>query len=163
MARGVAGLLWVAAGGRLAAHPARLPSSMAVGGWAGRKEIAVDEIMRRAEDLGRAIREHSRYNRLLEADAAIRADKEATEALDAYNKAAVEIAKKEEALQPVEPEEKRELDRLMQAVAASETVKSFMKAQTDYAELMRRMNEAIYGQLAPPTSGTGPDQAQNPS
>ncbi|HUS46022.1 MAG TPA: YlbF family regulator [Phycisphaerae bacterium] len=120
----------------------------------------MDEIVRRAEDLGRAIREHPRYKRLLETDAGIRADKAATEALDAYNKAAVETAKKEEALKPVEPEEKRELERLMQAVAANETVKAFMKAQTDYAELMKKMNDAIYGQLAPLKSEAGPDQAQ---
>jgi uncharacterized tellurite resistance protein B-like protein len=60
------------------------------------------------------------------------------------------IAEKERSQEPVEVEEKRELERLHQAVVANETVKAFMRAQADYAELMKRMNDAIYGQLRPP-------------
>ena len=110
----------------------------------------MEEIMRRAGELGRAIREHPRYKRLMEADARIRDDRSAAEVLEAYNKAVTKIARKEKSAQPVEVEEKRQVERLRQAVVGHEAIKAFMRAQADYAELMKKMNDAIYGQLRSP-------------
>jgi len=110
----------------------------------------MEEILRRAEELGRAIREHPRYKRLMEADARVRADRSAAEALQAYNKAVIKIARKEKAAQPVEVEEKRQVEHLRQAVVSHEAIKAFMQAQADYAELMKKMNDAIYSQLRSP-------------
>jgi len=102
-----------------------------------------EDILQRAAELGKAIRRHPRYVTLREADARVRADKAATDALDAYNKAAADLHRKEMSGQPVEVEEKRAMERLHAAVAANETIKSFMRTHADYAELMRRMNNAI--------------------
>jgi len=103
-----------------------------------------EEILSLARRLGEAISRHPRYIKLREADERVRADKAATDALDAYNKAAEEIARKEHAGRPIEVEEKRRLRSLQEAVAANETVKAFMVSQADYAEMMRKMNDAIY-------------------
>ncbi len=102
-----------------------------------------DEVLRLAGQLGEAIRRHPRYVKLREADDRVRQDKAATEALDAYNKTAHGLATKERAGQPIEVEEKRRLQRLHEVVAGNETVKAFMRTHADYAELMRRMNDAI--------------------
>ena len=102
------------------------------------------EITEHAKRLGELIGTHPRYVTLRASDEAVRADKTATDALEAYNKAAVEIARKEAAAEPVEVAEKRELQRLHNAVAANETIKAFTLAQADYAELMRRMNDTIF-------------------
>ena len=102
-----------------------------------------DHILELAGKLGEAIRRHPRYIKLREADSRVRADKSATEALDAYNKTAGELSKKERMGQPIEVDEKRRLQRLHEVVAANETIKSFMRTHADYAELMRKMNEAI--------------------
>lgn len=51
---------------------------------------------------------------------------------------------------PVEVAEKREFEDRRAKVASNETVKAFMRAQADYAELMRGMNDAIYGELGLP-------------
>ena len=107
-----------------------------------------DEILRQAKGLGELIRTHPRYVRLREADAAVRTDKTATQALEAYNKAAADIARKEAATEPVEVEDKRQLQRLHGAVASNETIKAFTLAQADYAELMRRMNDTIFRAIA---------------
>ena len=104
----------------------------------------MEEILKLAGDLGQAIRRHPRYATLRAADARVRADTSATDALDAYNKAATEIARKERAGQPIEVEDKHRLERLHQVVAANDTIKAFMAAQADYAELMRKMNDAIF-------------------
>jgi cell fate (sporulation/competence/biofilm development) regulator YlbF (YheA/YmcA/DUF963 family) len=102
-----------------------------------------DEVLGLAEKLGEAIRRHPRYTKLREADNKVRQDKAATEALDAYNKTAHGLASKERLGQPIEVEDKRRLQQLHEAVAANDTIKAFMRSHADYAELMRRMNDAI--------------------
>ena len=106
------------------------------------------EITEQATRLGEAIRRHPRYAKLREADERVRADKAATEALEAYNKAVAAIQKKGQGGQPIEVEDKRNLERLRQVVAGNTTVKAFMQTQADYAELMHRMNDTIYRTIA---------------
>jgi len=108
----------------------------------------LEEILRLAEVLGQAIRKHHRYRTLMEADRAVRADKAATEALEAYNKAFARITEKEQRGEPIEVDDKRQLERLKQVVAGNETFKTFLRAQTEYAELMRRMNDTIFQAIA---------------
>ena len=103
-----------------------------------------EEILSLARQLGEAISRHPRYVKLREADERVRADKSATDALDAYNKAAEELGRKEQSGRPIEVEDKRRLRSLQETVAANETVKAFMVSQADYAEMMRKMNDAIY-------------------
>jgi len=107
-----------------------------------------EEILGLARQLGEAMRRHPRYARLRETDAGVRADTSATDALAAFNKAAADLQRKERQMQPIEPDEKRAIDRLRQVVAANEAVKAFLRAQADYAELMKRMNDAIYQAIA---------------
>jgi cell fate (sporulation/competence/biofilm development) regulator YlbF (YheA/YmcA/DUF963 family) len=112
-----------------------------------------DEILSLARQLGEAISRHPRYVKLREADERVRADKAATDALDAYNKAAEELGRKEQAGRPIEVEDKRRLRGLQETVAANEAVKSFMVAQADYAEVMRKMNDAIYQAISGEEAG----------
>jgi len=114
---------------------------------------SMDDILEQARRLGDLIRQHPRYRRLREADARVRADKAATDALEAYNKAAVAIQQKESRGEPVEVEEKRNLERLRDTVASNEAVKAFSMAQADYAEMMRRMNETIFRAVASADAG----------
>jgi cell fate (sporulation/competence/biofilm development) regulator YlbF (YheA/YmcA/DUF963 family) len=103
-----------------------------------------DEILSLARQIGEAISRHPRYVKLREADERVRADKTATDALGAYNRAAEELGRKEQSGRPIEVEDKRRLRSLQETVAANETVKAFMVSQADYAEMMRKMNDAIY-------------------
>jgi cell fate (sporulation/competence/biofilm development) regulator YlbF (YheA/YmcA/DUF963 family) len=116
----------------------------------------LEEILRLAQGLGQAIRKHPRYQKLMEADAKVRADKAATDALDAYNRAYAELAQKEQRGQPIEVEDKHRLERLKQVVAGNETFKVFLRAQTDYAELMQKMNDAIFKAIS--AAGEGPSR-----
>jgi len=119
----------------------------------------MDEILEQARRLGERIREHPSYKRLRETDARVREDKDAAEALNAYNKAATDIQAKERKGQPIEVEEKRNLEALRDAVVSSETIKAFSQAQADYADLMRRMNEAIFQAIAGPDAKAAAETA----
>ena len=111
---------------------------------------SMDAVLEQAGRLGQRIRQHPSYRRLREADALVRDDKEAAKALGAYNQAATAIQAKEQKGDPIDVEEKRNLDALRDAVVSSETIKAFSQAQADYADLMRRMNEAIFQAIAGP-------------
>ena len=118
----------------------------------------MEDILERARGLGRAMGGHPRFKAYLDASRRLQEDKAAAQALAAYNKAVATIAEKERRLRPVEVAEKQDLERLRQTVASNLLMKAFMKAQADWAELMRSVNDAIYNQLAPPESppGAGP-------
>jgi len=109
---------------------------------------ALGEVQALAVQLGKAIRKHPRFITWREADARVRADKTATEALDAYNRLATLLARKERAGQPIEVEEKHQLQRLRETVAANDTIKAYMRTQADYAEMMRVMNDTIFEVIA---------------
>jgi len=112
-----------------------------------------EEVLKLAAQLGAAIRRHQRYVKLRETDERVRGDKSATDALDAYNKAAEELSRKERSGRPIEVEDKRRLRSLQETVAANEAIKAFMVSQADYAELMRKMNDAIYQAIAAEEGG----------
>lgn len=122
----------------------------------------LEEVLGLATALGQALRRHPRYTLLREADTRVRADKPATEALDAYNRAASTIGRKERAGQPVNVDEKRNLERLHQTVAANETIKAFMRAHADFAELMRRMNDTIHNAMGEPEEAEAPAAPAQP-
>ena len=109
---------------------------------------SMDQILDQAWQLGHLIQKHPYYQRLRDADAAVRDDPEATKALEAYNQAATAIEDKEQKGQPVEVDEKQQLEQLRDQVVASEPIKAFSQAQSNYADLMRRMNEAIFQSIA---------------
>jgi len=111
---------------------------------------SMDAVLEQARRLGQRIRQHPYYRRLREADARVREDKEAAKALEAYNQAATAIQTKEQKGDPIEVEEKRNLEALRDAVASNEAIKAFSQAQADYADLMRRMNETIFQTIAGP-------------
>ncbi len=113
-------------------------------------DSSMDPILARARDLGEALGAHPRFKAYVEASQALQDDAAAREALEAYNEAARGIAEKEQQGQPVEPAKKQAMETKRSAVASNPTVKQFMQAQANYAELMRRVNDAIYGRLAPP-------------
>lgn len=107
----------------------------------------MDDVLQKADDLGKAIREHKAFKDFVVAQEQLAEDEQANQDLQAYNQKAQELQQKEQQAQPVAPEEKQELEKLRQTVAANDMVKDFMEAQTNYTELMRQVNERIYGQL----------------
>ena len=61
----------------------------------------------------------------------------------------MKISQKEQKGEPIEPEEKHSLMDLQTALTGNETVKSWLKAQVDYMDLMRKVNEQVMLQVTP--------------
>jgi cell fate (sporulation/competence/biofilm development) regulator YlbF (YheA/YmcA/DUF963 family) len=50
-------------------------------------------------------------------------------------------------MKPVEVEDKKELQQLKEQVASNQSIQKFLKAQTDYVEFMKKINERIEAEL----------------
>ncbi len=127
----------------------------------------MDEILEQARTLGRKMSEHPRFQAYMDASQQLHDDAEAAETLKAYNEAVATVAQKEQKLEPVEPDDKQKVESLRAVVASNPAVKAFMQAQADYTELMRRVNEAIFAELAPPEAeaaepGEGVEEPSGP-
>jgi len=110
----------------------------------------MDDLLRLAAQLGRTIAAHERFQTLRRAEDAVAADA-ATRALLLQRETQMrKIARLEKEQKPVEPEDKHEMLRLNEAVHDNAALQTLARAQADYVEMMRRINDAIQGELAPP-------------
>jgi hypothetical protein len=70
-------------------------------------------------------------------------DGEAQQLLQDHQKQIEHIRQLEAEVKPVEVDDKRKLAELEQKIASNDLIKSFMKAQVDYADLMQRVRTAM--------------------
>ena len=107
----------------------------------------MDEILDLASNLGGLISQHERFKKLRAAEDAVNADEETHNLVRALDEQRAKIAELEASQKPIEPEDKRELQRRTEAVHASPKLQELARAQADYMELMNRVNEAIREKL----------------
>jgi len=103
----------------------------------------VSEIERLAEELGKAIAAAPQVAKLREAQKALDGEEGTTQLLTDYQQQADKVAQLEADQKPIEPEDKRKLQDLHDALVASETFKKYTMAQVDYVDLMRTVNDKI--------------------
>jgi len=107
-----------------------------------------EEVIRLAKQLGRAIANHPRLKGFFAARDAVQADIEARKIMQEFQEQVEKIRRLEIEQKPIEVADKRELERRQQALASNEKMKQLTKAQVEHAELMRQMNDAIFGEIA---------------
>ncbi len=106
------------------------------------------ELLNQARTLGEAIVAHSKVQSFLEAQAGVAADTDAQRLLADYQKHAQEIQQLANEQKPIEPELKHKLAACEQAMASHDTLKSLMRAQADYIDVMNAINRAMEEPLA---------------
>ena len=105
----------------------------------------MEEILELAEKLGGLIRNDTRFRALMEAEKKVLADAEAKKLLEDFQAQSQKIMELERRMQPVEVEDKRRLRELHEKVASHPVIKELTKARVEYAELMNRVNRALFG------------------
>ena len=105
------------------------------------------EILDIAAQLGTRIAESEQFKYLRTAEAVIEADADARQLLKQADAHKARLADLEARRQPIEPEDKRELERLNQAMSSNEKLHTLVRAQADYLEIMNQVNESIRKQL----------------
>ncbi len=112
------------------------------------------EVIEIASNLGAAIVNHERYTAFRETEEQIKKDNDAKEISVALEKQNKKIQALEKDQKPVEVEDKKTLQQLREKLAANPSIQKFLKAQTDYVELMTKVNEQIEAALKPKTNET---------
>ena len=120
----------------------------------------MQEIIELASRLGALMAGHERYRRLRAAESAVQADAEARGLLARLESRRRKIADLEAQVKPVEPEDKRELQRLTDAVHSDVKLQNLARVQADYMEMMNKVNSAIRGKLdTGQDAGSGREQS----
>jgi cell fate (sporulation/competence/biofilm development) regulator YlbF (YheA/YmcA/DUF963 family) len=104
-------------------------------------------IIEMARRLGKAIADSPQAAALKAARDEMDKDAEAPRLLNDYQAQADKMLALERDNKPVEVEDKRKLRDLQEKLAGSPAFKKYTAAQVDYVDLMRKVNNAIRGEL----------------
>ena len=108
------------------------------------------KIIQLAETLGRALAETPETTKLRETRQGLQDDSDTAELLKQYQQQVEKVAQMERDKKPIEVDDKHKLQELEDKLLGAEPFKKFTAAQVDYADLMRKVNEAIRKQLGEP-------------
>ena len=103
----------------------------------------MEDIISHARELGKKIAAHPRCSDFMNATREVAADTEAQRILKEYQEQVTNIRRLEVEQKPIEVEDKHKLADCEAAVAGNELLKTMMKHQADYVEMMTRINNAI--------------------
>ena len=103
----------------------------------------MEDILKRARELGEAIAAHERCTALLAAAKGLKEDDEAGRLEKEYGEAAKVLQDKSDAGAPLEPEDKRREADLRSQMAAHPLIRDFLKIQADFAQMMQQVNATL--------------------
>jgi cell fate (sporulation/competence/biofilm development) regulator YlbF (YheA/YmcA/DUF963 family) len=109
----------------------------------------MEDALAAAAELGRRIAQDEAFRRLRAAEDAVQGDAASQKILEEFDRQRRKIEALERARKPVEPEDKREMIRLSDAVHSAPQLQGLVRAQADYMELMNQVNKAIQQALLP--------------
>ena len=107
----------------------------------------MQEILDLAQRLGKAVAASPEAAKLRDAQKALETEADTAKLLEDYAAQSQTVAQLQRDRKPVEVEDKHKLQELHDKLVASEAFKKLTAAQVEYADVMRRVNEAIGSQL----------------
>jgi len=102
-----------------------------------------DDLVKQARALGDAVAAHPRVRKFADAQRRVSQDDEAKRLLNDYQTAAQRVHELEVQQQPIAPEDKRRLSECERSMASNDALKTLMRAQADYLELMESVNRSM--------------------
>lgn len=118
----------------------------------------MQEIVKLAAELGERISQSPAYTALRAAEVQIERDDEAVELTNRFRELSEKMRDKEKNLQPIEPEEKHALMDVQAKCAQNAALQNLMRAQVEYSNLIRSVNDEIYRRLTPADDRTDQDR-----
>jgi len=110
----------------------------------------MDEVLELSAKLSKAIARSTRFADLRSAEKTVMADEDAVKKVKARDELLTRLAEKERKVEPIEPEEKRELAELDEFVKTNEKLAALSKAQADFQEMLNLVNREITRALGAP-------------
>ena len=115
------------------------------------------EILDAAVNLGKLIATHEAAKKFEGVMKKLEGEVEAQRLLNDYHRHLSKLGEKEAKGEPIEVEDKRQLESLQNQVVNNAVLRDIQMAQMDYLDLMRRVDEAISG--GPKPAGGAPGVA----
>lgn len=116
---------------------------------------STEDVLEQAEKLGELIAEHDVSKSMESAIKALQTDTASQRALTDLNRHAASLEEKAAQGKPIEVADKQKFEQLQQAVAMSPLLANFQRAQMDYADLLKQVDDAITGRPAGEPAGAG--------
>jgi cell fate (sporulation/competence/biofilm development) regulator YlbF (YheA/YmcA/DUF963 family) len=110
----------------------------------------MEQLLDLADQLGRAIAAHDRFQALRIAEKNVSENEAANRAQTELEAHMNYLSGLERAGKPIEVADKRKLERLQNEFRSQPVLQNLIKAQADYLEMMNRVNETIVSRLRPP-------------
>lgn len=103
----------------------------------------MEDIMEKAEELGKAMTETDEFQKVQDAQARLNEDIEAQALLEGLQQAQDKVQRLQmSGLQPTE-DQMKEVNEKRQQMSSNAAVSAFMQAQSEFGEVVRKVNEAI--------------------
>ncbi len=111
----------------------------------------MEEILKKANELGLMIKGSDLYRRFSELSKKLEADQSARSLLEEYLSHSERLMEKEEKGLPIEVEEKKQLEELGKKVSESDLIKEYIATQTYFFNLLMKVQEIINNPEGEPT------------
>ncbi len=108
----------------------------------------MEQILKKADELGQMLLNNERYQMLRKAREAVRSNEQARQALENYQQQVDKVQQLASQQQPIEAEDKQKLAELEQQVSSHEEIRELVRTQADFSEMLNRVNRQIFGPLA---------------
>ena len=107
----------------------------------------MDTIVELAKRLGKQLSAHERTAELKAAQKAADSDSEAGQLVKSYQEQMQRIAELEKEKKPIEVADKQKLRDLEEKISLNPALSNLTRRQVDFVEMMRKVKEAIDGEL----------------
>ncbi len=107
----------------------------------------MDHVIELARRLGEQLSKHERTMELKAAQQAADADSQAGELVKSYQQQVDRIATLEKGQKPIEVTDKQKLRDLEEKISLNPALSNLTRRQVDFVEMMRKVKEAIDGEL----------------
>lgn len=115
------------------------------------------EILQEAKKLGDMLAEQDEIQKVRDAMDKLEKDQDAQQIMTQFSQLLQRLAQKEASGQPIEVDEKKQIQTLQTNMAHNLTLQQFQQAQMNYEDLMREVDQAVTG---PATEKAGLGQTQ---
>jgi cell fate (sporulation/competence/biofilm development) regulator YlbF (YheA/YmcA/DUF963 family) len=107
----------------------------------------MNDIVQKAEVLGKAIAASERYQAMQSAKKAIEGEPELQKDISEMNALQDKLGALQRDGKPIEPEDKKALQAVEERVTSHKKFQQMLRTEADFSELMHRVNRAIYTAL----------------
>ncbi len=125
--------------------------------------VDTTEIMDSATKLGHMVAQHPLVSRYKDAQKSVADDPDATRLMNEFNRQLDNLTRQEQAGMPMTDAQRMQVEGLQMQIASHIKIKAMHMAQTDFIDLLRKVNQTVQRQLSDNPGAAAGIQAGPPS